>query len=144
MKISNIITDEIKKILNESYIVSDDKFKFKQKLTNSLFYNYENFTTEFDSNVTESDIVVTWEISFWLNQMGIENFIIDVENVDGTFKLQLFDKHSDELKQETDKNIGDFEWKFIINENAALIRGKSLYINDLTFDFKNKTCTVKF
>jgi hypothetical protein len=144
MKISSIINEEIKKVLNEAYVVTDDRFNFKQQLTNSLFYNYESFNSEFDSDVTESNIIVTWKVSFWLNQMGIENFIVDVEKLEGTFKLELRDKHSDELQQETDKNINEFEWKFIIDEDAALIKGKSFYISDLTFDFKNKICTIGF
>ena len=144
MKITAVINEEIKKVLNESYIMNDNKFKFKQNLNNSTFTNYENFTTEFDSKVLQSNIVVTWGISFWLNQNGIENFIIDVEKVEGIFQIELRDKHSDELKQNTEKNINEFEWKFIVTENTSLIKGGSLYVSSLDFDFKNKTCVVKF
>jgi len=145
MKLSEtIIFEEIQKFLNESYIMNDDRFHFKERLTNSSFYNYSAFTNEFDSEVTESDIVVNWGISFWLNDMGVENFIVDVESVEGTFLLKLFDKQNDEQKQETPKNINDFEWKFIIDNDANLQKGSSLYINGLSFDFKNKNCIVKF
>lgn len=139
-----IINEEIVKFLNESNIVSDDRFRFKQRINNASFYGYEVFTTEFDSDITESDIVVNWRISFGLNIAGIENFIIDVEGVEGNFLLQLFDKHTDELKQESPKNIDEYQWKYIINGDAAIQKGGSLYINNLSFDFKNKTCTIIF
>ena len=143
MNIDNIVNEEISKFLNESYIMTDDRFKFAQRINNSTFYNYESFTTEFDTDIVESDIVVNWTASFWLNQMGFENFIIDVTGVQGTFNLQMFDKHTDELKQDTPKNIQEYEWKFVIND-ATLEKGGALYISTLDFDFANKTCTVSF
>ncbi len=143
MNIDNLIKEELQKILNEGYVMSDDRFVFHQRLNNSSFFNYESFTTEYDSDVTESDIVVTWKVSFWLNQSGIENLIIDVEKVEGWFNLQMFDKHTDEMGQETQKNIQDFEWKFVLDD-AQLIKGGALYISELEFDFKSKVCGVKF
>lgn len=143
MKFNDIINEEIQGLLNEAYVMSDDRFQFNVTLTGSTFYNYESFTTEFDSDIIQSDIVVTWKVSFWLNQMGIENLIIDVEKVEGTYTLQLFDKHTDERKQETQKNIQEIDWKFVIEE-ASLIKGSSLYISELEFDFKTNTCSVKF
>jgi hypothetical protein len=139
----SIIVEEIEKFLNESYIMADDKFHFRQRLNNSSFFNYETFTTDFDTDVVQSDIIVTWKVSFWLNNMGIENLIIDVEKVEGTFMLQMYDKQTDELKQETPKNIEDFEWKFVVGD-ASLAKGGALYISELDFDFKNKTCSVQF
>ena len=138
--ITNIITDEIKKMLNEGTVLSDDKLRFQQRLNNSTFNNYESFTNEFDSRVSESDIIATWKVLFWINQFGIENFIIDVEKIEGTFMLQMYDKHSDKMEQETPKNINDFDWKFVI-DNASLVRGGSLYLSALSFDFKTNTCT---
>lgn len=142
MNFNDIIKEEIQGLLNEAYVMSDDRFHFNERLTNSTFYNYESFTTEFDSDIIQSDIVVTWKVSFWLNQMGIENLIIDIEKVEGTYILQLFDKHTDERKQETQKNIQEVDWKFVIEE-ANLIKGGSLYISELEFDFKTNTCSVK-
>ena len=143
MKFNDIINEEIKNYLNEGYVMADDRFQFNERLTNSTFFNYSSFTSEFDADITQSDIVVTWKVSFWLNQMGVENLIIDVEKVEGTYILQLFDKQSDELKQETPKNIQDTKWKFIIDE-ATLTKGGSLYISELMFDFKNNVCKVIF
>jgi hypothetical protein len=143
MNINKIIKEETQKFLNESFIMNDDKFRFQQRLNNSVFNNYETFTSEFDTNITQSDIIVTWKVSFWLNQSGIENFIIDVEKVEGMFNIQMLDLHSDELKQETQKNIEEFEWKFVV-DNTELIKGGTLYISELQFDFKNKVCMVKF
>jgi len=143
--INKMIHEELEKMLNESFIMSDDRFKFKQRVLNSTFYNYDTFTTEFDTDITESDIIVSWTISFWLNQMGVENFVVDVEKVEGTFNMQMYDLHTDKMVQETPKNIQDFEWKFVIdNEKTMLMMGKSLYIRELDFDFKNKTCNVIF
>jgi hypothetical protein len=144
-KMSNIINEEIKKFLNESHIIGGDNFKFKQQISKSTFYNYDLFTTEYDTDISQSNIVVYWSISFWVNDWGIENFIIDVEKLEGQFMLQLYDKQSDELVQETPKNINDYQWKFIVDEaNAQLIKGGTLYIKDLDFNFKEKLCTVGF
>jgi hypothetical protein len=143
MKFDDIIKEEVQNFLNEGYIMSDDRFSFNQRVTNSTFYNYESFTSEFDADITESDIVVIWKVSFWLNQTGIENLIIDVENVKGTYTLQLYDKQTDEQKQETVKNVEEIDWKFVVEE-ASLVKGGSLYINELAFDFKTNTCIVKF
>jgi len=143
MNINTIISEELNKFLNEGYVMNDERFKFKQVINNSTFSNYENFTADFDSKVTESNVVVNWSISFWLNDAGIENLIINVESLEGTFKMQLFDKHSDELKQENDKNINDYKWKYIVGD-ANLAKGGALYISALVFDFKNQTCSVSF
>jgi len=143
MNINTIISEELNKFLNEGYVMNDERFKFKQVINNSTFSNYENFTADFDSKVTESNVVVNWSISFWLNDAGIENLIINVESLEGTFKMQLFDKHSDELKQENDKNINDYKWKYIVGD-ANLAKSGALYISALVFDFKNQTCSVSF
>lgn len=143
LKTIKILHEEIQKFLNEAFIMNDDRFKFRQRLNNSSFFNYSSFTTEFDTDIVESDITVNWTVSFWLNNFGIENFIIDVDGVEGTFNLQLIDRQTDQVKQDSPKNINDFEWKYIISD-ANLAKGKSLYITELDFDFKNKTCSIKF
>lgn len=141
----NIIQEEILGFLFESHIVGGDSLKFKQAVPNVFFYNYNTFTSEFDTDITQSNIVVTWGISFRLNSQSVEKFVIDVEKVEDYFMLKLLDLQTDELKQETPKNINDFQWKFDIDdEKAMMMMNQPLYIKELDFDFKNKTCIVTF
>jgi len=139
--IKSIINEEIA-LLNESFIHSDDKFIFKQAITNSYFSNYDN-SAEYDMDIKESNILVKWRIKFWLNDFGIENFIIEVDSVEGQYLLEQYDKVSDELVNSTAKNINEIQWNFE-NSAAALTVNGSLYINSLDFDFKTNTCIVKF
>jgi hypothetical protein len=143
MKLSNIIHEEIKKILNEAYSFENKNFQFRQEIKNSSFYNFEGFSNDFDMNILESDIFITWHIAFWLNEAGIQNFIVEADGLEGTYKLMYLNKHSDEVEQENDKDIAEFPWKFKIIE-ANLHLGKTLYIKLLAFDFKTKICTITF
>jgi len=142
---NKIINEEIeRKIINESYVMGGDNFNFKQPVKNISFYNYSSFSTEFDVDIIESNIIITWQVSFSLNDMGIENFVIGIEKVEGVYNMEMYDKHSNELKQKTQKNIADTEWKFNINDETTLTLGKSLYIKDLEFDFESQICRVDF
>jgi hypothetical protein len=141
--LKNIIFEEIKKIISEGYVMSDDRFLFKQNLKNSYFHDYESFTSDYDVDITISDITITWKINFWLNQSGVENFIINVDNVDGTYILDMYDKQTDELISENQKNINEIDWKFLISD-CQLSKGGSLYVSELDFDFKSNVCLVKF
>ena len=143
MKLSNIIHEEIKKILNEAYSFENKNFQFRQEIKNSSFYNFEGFSSDFDMNILESDIFITWHIAFWLNETGVQNFIVEADSVEGTYKLMYLNKQSDEVEQENDKDIAEFPWKFKITE-ANLHLGKTLYIKLLAFDFKTKICTITF
>ena len=143
MKLNRLITEELNKILSESYTMQHDNFKFRQEIKNSSFYNYEGFSTDFDIDVNESDIVISWSIAFWLNDFGVENFIVDIDSVSGTYKLGYLDKQSDEVVQENDKDIAEFPWKFQV-EDVAMYLGKTLYVESLDFDFKSKICRVTF
>ena len=143
MKLSNIIHEEIKKILNEAYSFENKNFQFRQEIKNSSFYNFEGFSSDFDTNILESDIFITWHIAFWLNETGVQNFIVEADSVEGTYKLMYLNKQSDEVEQENDKDIAEFPWKFKITE-ANLHLGKTLYIKLLAFDFKTKICTITF
>jgi hypothetical protein len=107
MKIKDIINEEFRKILKEGYVMEHDNFKFRQELKNSTFYNYENFSNDFDVNINETNIIVNWRIGFWLNDNGVENFLAQVDSVEGTYKVVLRDKQTDELSQENDKNISE-------------------------------------
>ena len=146
-QLDNIVNEELKKFLGESYVLSGDDFKFKQRVGNVFFYNYDTFSKDFDSDITESDITINWRISFWLNDSGVENFNIDGESVEGQFMLQMLDKQTDELKQETPKNIAEYNWKFVVDEDdefTTLRVNKSLYVQELDFNFKTQTCTLGF
>jgi hypothetical protein len=143
MKINEIVQQEYVKLLKESYSMEHENFKFRQEIKNSSFYNFESFSNDFDVDINESDIFITWHIAFWLNDMGIENFIVEADSVEGTYKLGFLNKQSDELEQEADKNIAEFQWKFIVDE-ANLHLGKTLYVDTLDFDFKTKVCRVTF
>jgi hypothetical protein len=143
MKINDIINEEYVQLLKEAYSFENENLKFRQEIKNSSFYNYEAFSNDFDVNVNESDIFINWRISFWLNDYGVENFVVEVDNVIGTYKMVLLNKQSDEVEQENDKNIAEFPWKFKIAD-AILRLGKTLYVQSLDFDFKTKVCRVTF
>lgn len=138
-----LINEEVTNYLNEGYVFEGDNFKFQQRVNNSMFYNYEGFSTDYDLNIMESDIMVNWHIVFWLNEYGIENFNIIVDNVEGTYKIQYLNKQTDVQEQEVDKNISEIKWKFVVG-NVSLELGNGLYITGLTFDFKTNTCDVEF
>ncbi len=143
MEIKNVIKEELKKLLTEGYVMEHDNFRFQQKIENPSFQNFQSFSGDHDVDVLESDIYVNWRIGFWLNEMGVENFRVQVDAVQGTYKVELRDKQNDEVAQELDKNIGENAWKFQILE-ANLILGSTLYIENLTFDFQTNICNVEF
>ena len=138
----NLINEEIINLM-EGRVYSDENFTFKQRLNNSSFFNYQSFTTEYDVDIKESDVLINWKLSFWLNDMGVENLIIDIQSVEGMFHIEMYDLQTDELVQENQKNIQDFDWKFVVDD-AVLMKGGSLYVTDLNFDFKTNICSVSF
>jgi hypothetical protein len=142
----NIIVDEIKKFLNESAVINSDDFKFKQVVRHPrvFFYNYDNISTEYDVDIINAVITVNWKAGFWVNDMGIENFFINVDSIEGAYVVEMRDKHTDEVMQQTQKNINDVKWKFDVEDDVALITNGTLYIKDISFDFKNNMCTVGF
>lgn len=142
-KLNNIVNEEIKKFLNEGFTMEHENFKFRQELKNSVFYNYSTFSNDFDVDITESDIFINWRIAFWLNDFGVENFIVNVDGVEGMYKVVLLNKQSDEIEQDNNKNIAEFQWKFIVDQ-ASLHLGSTLYVTQLDFDFKSKNCKVTF
>jgi len=145
MKINDIIKEELKEILKEGYVMEHDNFKFRQQVepTKIGFYNYENFSNDFDVDIVENEIFVNWRIGFWLNDMGVENFLVQADSVEGTYKVVLRDKQSDEVSQENDKNIAEIPWEFQINDAVLKLRD-GLYIESLDFDFNTKNCVVTF
>lgn len=141
--VDSVINEEVQKFINEGYTMEHENFKFRQEIKNSYFYNYSAFSNDFDVDITESDIFVNWNIAFWLNDSGVENFIINVDSVEGIYKVVLLNKQSDAVEQDNNKNIAEFQWKFIV-EDASLQLNKTLYISGLEFDFKSKNCKVTF
>ena len=142
-KILSVVDNEIRKFITEGYVMEHDNFKFRQELTNSSFYNFKKFSNDFDIDISESNIFVNWRIGFWLNDNGIENFLVKVDSVEGLYKVMLFNKQTDEVEQENDKNIADEPWKFQIYD-VMLKLNDTLYIKSLDFDFQTKICTVTF
>ena len=143
MEIKNVIKEELQNLLKEGYVMEHDNFKFRQSVQNCSFYNYQAFSTDYDVDLHESEIAANWRIGFWLNEFGVENFMVKVDSVEGTYHVQLFNKQSDEMEQEDDKNIAEIPWKFQMYD-ANLKLNESLYIESLDFDFKTKICTVTF
>jgi hypothetical protein len=143
MEINGIIKEELQNLLKEGYVMEHDNFKFQQKIENPSFQNFQSFSADHDVDVLESDIYVNWRIGFELNEMGVNRFLVQVDSVEGTYKVELRDKQSDEVAQEVDKNIAENDWNFEILE-AKLILGSTLYIEHLTFDFATQICNVEF
>jgi len=141
--IDTILNEEIKKFLNEGFVMENDNFRFRQEIKDSTFFNYEVFSSDFDADINDSDIFISWHISFWLNDFGVENFIISIDGVEGTYKLASYNKHTDALENETDKNIAEQPWKFNVGD-AVLNTGGGLYVSGLDFDFKTNICSVTF
>jgi hypothetical protein len=124
-------------------LVRDKRLKFAS-VVNAVFNNYEAFTTDFDTKVNPAGkITIYWGVGFVTNPEGIYKFDVEIERVEGAYILQMFDKHTDELMQETPKNIADTKWTFQVNE-VALEQGGFLFVRELEFDFKNNICDVTF
>jgi len=145
MKINDIIQEELKSVLSEGFVFNDEKnvFKFVQNVKNVTFNNYSSFTSEFDTDITESDLWVAWSAGFWLNKNGIENLLIDIEKVTGEFIVEMYNKQTDKEEQSIPKEISEIPWKFMVDD-AVLAKGGGLYINALIFNFEDNTCTVTF
>ena len=143
MDIKEIINEEFKSILTEGYVMEDDKLKFRQEFKNAGFQNYQSFSDDHDIDIIESDIIISWRVGFWLNQGGIEHFLVQGDSVEGTYKVELRNKQTDEVEQELDKNIAEEPWKFQIYD-ATLVLNEYLYIESLDFDFETKICTITF
>ena len=145
--IEQMIEQEIKNLLKEGYVMNHENFQFRQNVdnTNVNLYNYESFSGDYDVNITDSNVFVKWNIKFWLNESGVENFIVEVTGVEGMYHIEMYDKQSDKMVQETEKDINEVKspWKFLVAE-ATLTKGGSLYVNDLMFDFAKGECQVTF
>jgi len=143
MKINNIIREELKTLLNEGQVMEHENLKFHQQIKNSSFYNYQNFSNDYDIDITESDIIINWRVGFELNEFGIIKFLVQGDNVQGTYKVFLLDKQTDEVSQEINKEISEYPWRFQI-DNARLDLNSNLYVDTLSFDFQTKICNITF
>jgi len=123
-------------------LVKDKRLQFAADV-NAEFHNYEAFTADFDTKVIPSKIKVFWNVNFMVNPEGISKFSVEVERVEGQYMLQMFDKHTDEMMQETPKNIAETKWRFQVEE-VAMEQAGILYVLELHFDFKNNVCEVVF
>ena len=149
MKLKSIIKEELTDMVRETAteapaatLVKDSRLRFVQ-LVNADYYNYEGFTSDFDSGIDRSKITIYWGISFMVNPEGVYKFSVEVDKVEGQYLLQMFDKHTDELMQETPKNIAENKWRFQIDD-FVLENGGFLFIRELSFDFKTNVCEVTF
>lgn len=137
---------EIKEIINEEILSHNERqpvFRFTDFAENPRFYNYQAHSNNYDVAINEAQISVTWRVGFWLNDNGIENYSIDVQEVQGVYKVELRDKQSDELEQDNNRDIAEVPWKFNVIP-APLEKGGALYITSVDFDFETKICTVSF
>lgn len=156
MEINNIVNEELAKLLNEGYPMQHENFMFRQEIKPSTerdaemrnqitasFYNYQNFSNDYDVEIDDYDIVINWTIGFSLDDRGIEVFYVQGSSVEGTYEVVYRDKHTDEESQKDNKNIGDVPWRFQIIE-AKLQLNNSLYVDSLAFDFQSKICEITF
>ncbi len=60
--VGKIINEEVQKFLTESRVYEGDDFKFKQRVTNSSFYNYEGFSSDYDIDISQSDTIIASNI----------------------------------------------------------------------------------
>lgn len=147
MKSSNIFNRIIKEEVQNfvgggSNLVSDSKLNFQQ-VVNADFYNYDTFSSDYDTDIATTPITVNWSIKLWVNKTGVASFGVEIDSVEGFYVLNLLDKQSDQVVQNSQKNIADVKWHFDIN-NIEIELGESLYVTTLDFDFKNQACAVSF
>ena len=142
-KINDIINEELEKVVNQSFGVEPDDLIFKQQIINSGFYHYDKFSGDYDIEINQSNIFVTWHLGFLVNENAVIKFVPKVVKVEGQYRIDYHDKQNDTLVQQTDKDISEMPWKFDIVE-ANLYMGQGLYIEDLDFDFANNVCSVRF
>jgi hypothetical protein len=138
---NDIIKEELQKFVGED-TPNGDKFQFRQ-VVNADFYNYDTFSSDYDTDIATTPITVNWGLKFTVNDKGVQKFDVVINSVEGIYVLDMLDKQTDQSVQKSNKNIAEVNWKFnIINIEIQI--GFGLYVSDLDFDFKNKTCAVTF
>lgn len=139
----DIIKEEVLKFLNESYSMEHENFKFSHQVKNVSVWNYSSFSNDMDVEVIQTNVILNWHIAFWLNQFGVENFIVTIDSVTGNYELELLDKLTGEVQQTLNKNVEEIKWNYVI-EDAQMTPSGTLYVENIEFDFKSNTCTVNF
>jgi hypothetical protein len=141
-KINEIINEEFQNFLSESSVFKDERLHFSS-FVDADFYNYQYFSSDYEADINRTKIMISWSVNLWVNRYGIESFNVEIDKVEGIYVLNLYDKQSDELVQETEKNVSEIQWNFQI-ENVSIALSSGLYVNELDFDFKNQICRVSF
>ncbi len=141
MKFNDIITEEIQKFASED-TPNTDKFQFRQ-VVNADFYNYDTFSSDYDTDIATTPITVNWGLKFMLNDKGVQKLDVVINGVEGMYVLNMLDRQTDQNVQKSNKNIAEVNWSFNIIDIEIEV-GFGLYVSDLDFDFKNKTCAVTF
>lgn len=144
MNIKGLIKEEIINLINETYTLHDNRLRFKQKLSNATFENNASISNDFDTKIIEHELNIGWSITLKLDQMGVENFIVEIDGVEGNIKVEMRDKQSDKVMREDVKDINDYNWKFVIDNDVILKRENELYIDSASFDFNETICHVLF
>lgn len=149
MKLRTLIKEELADMVRDNAtdapgatLVKDKRLQFASPI-NAEFENYEAFTADFDTKIDTVKITAYWNVNFLVNPEGISKLNVEVERVEGQYILQMFDKHTDELMQETPKNIAETKWRFEVAD-VMVEQGGFLYVRELHFDFKNNICEVVF
>ena len=147
----NIIMRDIKSIINEEIIrlnetisYTSDNFLFNQVLRDQAndFFNYDT-SDQYDFDIIESVVIISWRITFWLGEISVENFRIEKEKIDGHYVLEQYDKVSQEHVNNTTKSLSEIDWDVDFSD-AVLTINKGLEISGLEFDFKTNKCKAKF
>lgn len=144
MSLKKCITEEINNFINEGRVFDDSNFIFKDKVDKCEFVQYESYSNEHSVETSEYNIFIKWKIGFWLNDNGIENFLITILDVEGDYDVTFTSKLSGEVTNKGKNNILDTTWQYTIDGTAELKLGQSLYVDSVVFDFGNKNCIVKF
>ena len=144
MSIKKYITEEINNFINEGHVFDDTNFMFKDKIRNCEFAGYESYSKEHSVETGEYNISVKWKVNFWLNDSGIENFIINILGVEGDYLVVYTSKLNGEESNRSTNNISDTAWQYTIDGTPELKLKESLYADSVVFDFRNKNCIIKF
>jgi len=153
--LQNVVNEEICIFLNEDIAGNTDDFRFTNELQmyrrvgesvdmQVNFYHFDSFSNDYDIDILDAYIIVTWKVGFETNSNGIKNFYINVEKVDGQYRVEMRDKQSDEVVQTTDKNIADIQWKFEVDDETLMKVGGYLSVDEISFDFANNQCVLAF